>query len=124
MIRLTLIIALLFLVGCTSSLDPQPTHKTIQMRHSAYLGKKIGLFILGVGVPYAKSVSAKKIVYKWSSRHFLPYPQLLRDVGEHWMDGECEVRLYTKPDGRIYAIYALESSAENWDIDACTKYLK
>jgi hypothetical protein len=94
------------------------------MRHSAYLGKKIGLFILGVGVPYAKNVSTEKIVYRWNSRNPLPYPQFLRDADDQWMDGECEVRIYTKPDGRIYAIYALESGSENWDIDACAKYLK
>jgi len=124
MYRSYLIIALLFLTGCTPPPSSHTASKTVQMRHSAYLGKKIGIFIMGAGVPYAKNASSGKIVYAWNSKRSSPYPRILHEREEHWMDGECEVRLYTKPNGRIYAIYALEDSTNNWHVDACAYYLK
>jgi hypothetical protein len=123
MIRLPLIATLFFLVGCTSSPDLQTSNKTIQMRHSAYLGKKIGLFVLGVGMPYAKRVSRDKVIYRWNSGNPLPYPRF-DDKDDYWMDGECEIEIYTRFDGHIAAIYAQDNRAKNWDITACAKYLK
>ena len=115
-------IALFLLAGCATAPSSQAPTRSVQMRHSAYLGKKIGLFIIGTGAPYSKQHYGNKTVYAWNSQRALPFTR--RHRGEQWMKGICEVRIYTKSDDRIYAIYALENDSENWDIDACAEYLK
>jgi len=63
------ITALLVLNGCSELSGSGVSPSRVQMTHSAYLGKKLGIFILGNGAPYQSKVLPNgSKVYAWNSK--------------------------------------------------------
>ncbi len=121
------IAALLVWTGCSGVSGSTVTPRRVEMTHSAYLGKKLGVFILENGAPYqSKMLSNGTKMYAWNSkipvRH--PYTSSLDKVMDHFSDSECEIWIYTGTDGRISRIVALNDTGRDWDADACADYLK
>ena len=112
------------LFGCSAA-HKQAVPAATPMKHSAFLGKKLGIFILSNGPLYQKkSLSGGTAVYRWNSHSQMIS---LRRDGERDLDPmntECEIRIYVKADGRIQSIFALDDASQNWDPDACADYLK
>jgi len=120
-------VLLVLLNGCSGLSGSSVSPSRVQMTHSAYLGKKLGIFILGNGAPYhSKVLSNGSKVYAWNSkipvRH--PYLSSLDGAMDHFSDSECEIRIYTGADGRVSHIVALNDPGKDWDADACADYLK
>jgi len=127
-LAITLITALL-MIGCAESSRRAVSPRSVQMTHSAYLGKSITLFILDNGTPYAKrQLKAGKRLYAWNSKRsgFNTYaPRTRWDHEERdFMRSECEVRIATSSKGRILSITARNDIRKDWDADACADYLK
>ena len=119
---LVIIFAVLF--GCSAA-HKQTVPTAIPMKHSAFLGKKLGIFILSNGSPYQKkSFSGGAAVYRWNSHSQMIFPRRDREGDFDPMSTECEIRIYVKEDGIIQSIVALDSASRNWDPDACADYLK
>ncbi len=119
---------ILFVSGCTKPSPEDKSTKKVQMRHSAYLGKSITLFILDNGTPYAnRKLKDGRVVYAWNSGRvgaaIYPYK-----YGTFWEDDfmkdECEIRLIVSADKKIQQIYALDNFYKNWDPSDCSDFLK
>ena len=124
---IAILVMLLSISGCVESTASQSGAKRVQMRHSAYLGKKLGLFILSNGVPYRSSrLSNGGKRYAWNSKKpdIHPYTPSSKRESDHWMESACELVLYADRYDRIYRIEALNDPRQDWDVDACAAYLK
>jgi len=120
------VISVLFLAGCVESTATGSVSR-VQMRHSAYLGKKLGVFILGNGAPYHSSrLSGGGKVYAWNSKipDIYPYSLGSEKAMDHFVESACEIRIYTDSTDRIRRIDALNDPARDWDVSACAAYLK
>jgi len=119
----------LLLIGCAGPSGRVVSPSSVQMTHSAYLGKSIMLFILDNGTPYAKKqLKTGKRLYAWNSRRsgFGTYIPRTRwnDEERDFMRSECEVRITTSSKGKILSIAARNSIRKNWDVNSCADYLK
>ena len=129
MVRLYKLVAVLLLVsGCFRSPDSNATHVT-QMTHSAYLGKRMILFILDNGSPYLKKhLKHGGYHYKWHSGDNsligLQSRQRWEGREDRFLESECEVDIYVSSKDRIVSIFAYTDWSKRWDVDACARYLK
>lgn len=123
--HLFMAIVSVILLGCAPS-NGRVTPSTVQMTHSAFLGKKITLFILSNGAPYHKRRTPNGgAVYAWNSRTLTLLPRTRPPWDDdHFMESECEIRIYTEANGRVRSIFALNDPSHDWDPSACADYLK
>jgi len=122
-------ITVLLLIGCAGSSGRAVSPSSVQMTHSAYLGKSIMLFILDNGTPYAKKqLKTGKLLYAWNSRRSGFSTNIPRTRWDHekrdFMRSECEVRITTSVKGKILFITARNDIRKDWDADSCADYLK